>query len=410
MKDNDIEIIDDNIDINVEPNNSTDVVMPETIDLEPQVIDTKIDKKKIKKEEKQPIVKNKEETTNVSDDSQVTIIETSVTKGAVGSQVIGSIDGDSATPTNNPLPEPIDISVKQKVDKSRIKKVKVVSKKERIMTALISLFVIIVLAGSGYAIYYFGYKNNPGRFNLKTIYLELGDKLPNSVSYYIDGKNQYDDMEYNLDISSVSQNKIGTYTYSVSHKNVSKVAQVIVRDTKAPTITLKDTELLVFQKGSKVNKDSIVLFCEDLSNCTYKTEYEINTETPGEKEITIIARDDVGNETKENVTIKIIDIQKTLICTSSDVESDDKTYKTNNVYTLYFDGNDYLVKQNGVIQYTYSDYNAYFEKLNELQNDNEYKFNRTNFTYTKAVDVDTNNLTNLNDLVNYYNDNGYSCK
>ena len=409
MKDNDIEIIDENSQTMVDNNESTNVVVPEinNIDMEPQVLDTKVDKKSLKQQE-QKVEDNT--TSNLEQTSSVTIVETSVTKGATGSEVIGNIQGESVIPTNNKLPDPIDITVKQKTDKSKVKKVKVVSKKDRIISIIVSLFVIIVLVGSGYAVYYFGYKTNPSRYTLKTIYLELGDKLPSTVSYYVQSTNQFDDMEYNLDISNVSQNTIGTYTYTVTHKNVSKVAQVIVRDTKAPVLTLKDKELLVFQKNSKVTKDSIVLFCEDLSNCTFKTEFDINTETPGEKEVNSIARDDVGNETKETVKIQIIDIQKTLVCTSSNVESEDKSYFTNNIYTLNFDGNDYLVKQSGVIQYTYNDYAAYFAKLEEIQNNTEYKINRTNFTYTKEIEVETNNLTSLSDLVNYYNDNGYTCK
>ena len=162
--------------------------------------------------------------------------------------------------------------------------------------------------------------------------------------------------------------------------------------------------------NSKVSKDDLVSICEDLSNCTFKTEYDINTETPGEKDILIIARDDVGNETKETVKIKIIDIQKTLICTSVDVEAADKTHKSNTIYTLNFDGNDYLVKQSGVIQYTYTDYGAYFEKYNELQNDTKYVFNRMNFTYTEPVEVKTNNYTRFNDLVKYYTESGYTCR
>jgi len=432
MEDNNIEIIDDNTEAQVDNKESASVVMPEikdSSDLEPQVIETVIDKKALKKQEKQkkleekqrlkeekknktkPIKEVNEFSSNVEDSSQVTIIETAITKGSYGSQTIGNIDGESVIPTNTPLPEPVDITVKQKTDnKSKTKKIKVVSKKEKVMSILISIFVILGFAGAGFAIYYFGYKTNPSLYTLKTIYLELGDHLPSTVSYYIQNSNQYDDMEYNLDLSKVSQSTIGSYPYTVTHKTVSKTSQVIVRDTKAPVLTLKEKEVLVFQKNAKVGKDDIVVSCEDLSNCTYKTEYDINTESPGEKEVTIIARDDVGNEAREVVTIKIIDIQKTITCTSSDVESSDSKFKYNYIYTLSFDGNDYLVRQKGITQYTYSDYAAYYEKYDELKNDSNYSFDRISFAYSEPTEVKTNNLTNLNDLVKYYNDSGYTCK
>ena len=435
MEDNNIEIIDDNNEVKVDNNQSTSVVVSdnksEVTMGQTQVIETVLDKKQLKKQEKQKKLEEKKRkklekknkgknidinqqntnTSNVEEASEITIVETAITKGASGSQVIGNIEGESIYPTNVPLPEPIDITVKQKLNnKSKVQKVKIVSKKEKIFSVLISIFVILGFLGGGFAIYYFGYKTNPSLYTLKTIYLELGEHLPSTVSYYIENSNQYDDMEYNLDISNVAQNIIGTYTYTVSHKNVKKSAQVIVRDTLPPTLTIKDEKNLVFQKNSKVSKENIVSLCEDLSNCTYKTEYDISTESPGEKEITVIARDDVGNETRKQVTINIIDVQKILVCTSPDVESPDKKFKYNNVYTLSFDGNDYLVKQSGVIQYTYSDYAAYFDKLNELQSDSKYIFNRTNFSYTEPGEVKTNNLTKFNDLVSYYNENGFTCK
>lgn len=416
MKENNIEIIDENNEVIVDNNESASVIMPETKKEETQVQPSEpvVDKKMLKEQKKLNKKKKKEEVADapmVEESSDITIIETAVTKGATGSQVLGNIEGDSVIATNNPLPDPIDITVKRKGnDKAKTKKVKVLSKKEKIAGFFLRLFVVLVLAGGGFSVYYFGFKTNPSRFTLKTIYLELGDHLPNTVSYYIDNSNKYDDMEYNLNIDGVKQNTIGTYTYTVTHKGVTKTAQVIVRDTKAPVLKIKDKEHLMFQKNASVNKDDIVISCEDISNCTYKTEYEISTETPGEKEINIIARDEAGNETKEAVTIRIVDIQKSVVCTSSDIESTDKKFKQNDVYTLFFDGNDYLVRYSGIKLYTYTDYEAYFAKLEELQSDSNYTFNRTNFTYSEATEVKTNNYTSLSELINYYNDNGFTCK
>ena len=441
MKDNNLEIVDNNVQ--TDNQQSASVVMPETkkdTSMEPQVLDVPVDKKELKrlekqrrKEEKQKL---KEEVRRLKEekkgkgkkvaeevkpeekvveqpktDEPVTIVETAITKGASGSQVIGNINGDIIEPTNIPLPEPIDITVKQKVNtKSKNKKVKVISKREKVVSIIVSIVVVLIIAGVGFGVYYFGYKTNPSIYNLKNIYLELGEQLPTTVANYIDNPNQYDDMEYVLDLSNVAQNIVGTYNYTVKHKNVVKSAQIIVRDTTAPVLTIKDSSTLVFQLNSKVNKDNIVESCEDLSNCTYKTEFDINTEEPGEKEINIIAKDDVGNETIEKVTIKIIDIKKTLICTSKDVDSSDKKFKYNNVYTLNFDGNDYLVQKSGVTLYTYNDYSAFFAKYNEYFGRDEYVFDRMTFTYTEKIEVNTGNYTKFNDLVNYYNENGFTCK
>ena len=412
-----IEIIDDDTSVNVDNEQSTIVGVPEeesVID-KTQVLDTRIDKKELRKQEKLRKQENKKSdvnaSSNVYDNEPINIVETAVTKGSSGSEVIGNINGETITPTNNPIPSPIDITVKQKVNnKNNNKKVKVVSKRERIVSIIVSIFVIIVLGGAGYAAYYFGYKTNPSRFEIKNIYLELGDELPSAISYYVSSANQLDDMEYTLDISNVAQNSVGSYTYSVKHKNVTKTAQVIVRDTKSPKITIKDKSELVFKKDSKVTKDDIVLSCEDISNCTYKTEYEVSTENPGDKEITVIARDDSGNESREVVTIRIVDIQKILVCTSKETVSEDNSYSVVNIDTLSFDSNDYVVLKSGVKQYTYSDYSAYFAKLKELQDNERYIFNRTNFTYTEENDVENTNLTKYDEIMNFYTDKGYTCK
>lgn len=403
MKDNSIEIIDDE-EINVDEKTSANVDVQQNsianID-KTQIIDTKVDNSNNTKNST---------TSNVDANAPVTLVETAVTKGSAGSQVVGNINGDSIIPTNNPLPTPIDITVKQKNNnKNNNKKVKIVSKKEKIMSIIISIFVLIVLGGAGYAIYYFGYKNNPNLFELKNIYLELGEELPNSASSYIKSSKQIDEMEYKIDTSSVVKNTVGSYTYSVNHKGVTKTAQIIIRDTKAPVLTLKDQKELIFQKDSKIAKTDLVVSCEDISNCTYKTEYDVSTEDAGEKQVVIVARDDIGNETKEVVTITIIDVQKKLECTSQESEADDKSYKYVLIDTLSFDSNDNLVLKSGVKKYIYSDYSAYFTKLNELKDNENYEFDRTNFSYTEKNEVDVNNLTSLSDITNYYSEKGYIC-
>ena len=203
MKDENIQIVDNNSTSQVDNNESTNVVMPETKDVtqETQVISTQVDKKELKRQEKQkrqeeklrlkeekrrlkeerknkgkkgttPETQQNNNTNELEKTVPVTIVETAITKGASGSQVIGKINGDVVEPTNIPLPEPIDITVKPKVDnKTKTKKVKVVSKRERMVSIIMSFFVIIVLAGAGFCAYYFGYKTNPSIFTLKNIYV-----------------------------------------------------------------------------------------------------------------------------------------------------------------------------------------------------------------------------------------------
>ncbi|MBR1416508.1 MAG: hypothetical protein IJ572_01660 [Bacilli bacterium] len=422
MKDNDIEIVDNNTDTKTqtESNASASLNVPQnnTQDMKPQVIDTKVDKKKLK-EEKKLAKKNKKKknenvqvTSNVADNQTVNIVETAIVKGSSGSQTIGNINGEEITPTNAPLPSPIDITIKKNtVTKNPEKRVKIVTKREKIISIVITILVIAILGASGYGIYYFAYLNNPAIYDVKNITLELGNELPNSATYYITSSKQIDDMEYTIDLSNVTQNQVGTYMYSVSHKNVTKSGQIIVRDTTPPKLVIKNSEDLVFMKDTSVKKEDIVESCEDVSECTYKTEFEVYTETAGDKSIKVIARDNQGNQTEETVTIKVIDIKKTITCTSLEVPSSDGAYNTSDVYTLNFDSNDYLVIKSGAKKYTYIDYSAYFAVYNKYKEDSNYKFDKSTFSYSvENNDINTNNLTKLTDLMTYYTSMNYVCE
>ncbi len=351
-------------------------------------------------------------TSNVADANSINIVETSTIKGASGSSVIGSIDNGVAQANSNPLPQNIDLSKPQAEDKNtKTKKVKVMSKKDKVISVLVTIFVILVLGASGYSAYYFGYATNPSLYEVKTITLELGDTLPSTVSYYIDSPLPLDDMEYSVDTSQVAYDIVGTYKYSVKHKNVTKTGQVIVKDTKAPELTFKDTAKLVFLVGDKITKDNLVEKCIDISKCEYKLEAEIDTSSAGEKTVNVIATDEKENQKTYTTTVKVYDIQRVVSCESTPILSENGAYTTSSLVELNFDGNDQLVLSKKYKKSTYTDYAAYFDVLDNYRNDETYKFDNISFTY-KVVDDSEEiiNVTAFNDVIKYYSDNGYTCK
>src|SRR5574344_2558390 len=132
--------------------------------------------------------------------SSVEIKETATIKSEVGTSVIGKINGEKIVPTNNPLPDKIDITIKQTVNrKTNNKKIKIITKREKIMNIISFIIVLLVLVGGGFSLYYFGYLNNPSNFKTKNLSFEVGSTLPNSASYYITSPINIDDMEYNID-------------------------------------------------------------------------------------------------------------------------------------------------------------------------------------------------------------------
>ena len=350
-------------------------------------------------------------TSNVHDVNNINIVETATLQGASGSSIIGSIEGDSVSANNNPLPKSIDLSKPQEEKKEKTKKVKVVTKKEKIISILVTIFVIIVIGAAGFAAYYFGYLKNPSIFSVKTINLELGEALPTSVSYFVDSPLQLDDMEYTVDTSQVADDIVGTYTYYVTHKNVVKSGQVIVKDSIPPELKFKNDGKLVFMLNTKITKNDLVESCEDISNCEYKLEAEIDSSTPGDKVINVIAKDDKNNQKTYTVTAKVYDIQRTVSCESAPIPSENQTYTTINLIELNFDKNDELVLTKKYKQNTFSDFFAYFDEEDKYKNDEKYVFDRASFSY--KVEDDSNeviNVTSFNDVIKYYSDKSYTCK
>ena len=356
-------------------------------------------------------VDNSNITSNVDESNTINIVETSTIKGAAGSAIIGSITNEGVVPNNNPLPQSIDLGEEVVHDKkNKIKKIKVKSKKEKIISFFSTIFTIAVLGIAGYCGYYFGYQNNPNLYNVKTINLELGDTLPNTVSFYVTSPLPLDDMEYSVDTSQVANDITGSYSYYVTHKNVTKIGQIIVKDTKAPVVTFKDAKYLIFAKGYKLTKDDLVESCEDISNCEVRMESGLDTTLAGEKEVSVTAVDDKDNKKTYSVKIKVVDIKRTINCVGVSSLSADQAYSTQDVYELNFDGNDELVLTRKYKKNVYFDYGLYYKAKRENKDKEEYQFDSN--TFTEKIEEEykgTINVTSLGDVINYYSNNSYTC-
>ena len=338
----------------------------------------------------------------------VEIKQTATIKSEIGTSVIGQINGDTITATNNPIPEKIDISIKpQNVTKINNKKVKVMTKREKIMNVLSVILVVLVIAGGGVAIYYFGFLNNPNNFNVKNLSFELGSELPTGVSNYITSSNKIDGMEYSLDISKVNST-VGSYGYTVTYKGVTKNGTITIKDTQAPVVTIKDN--LSFVKGAVITKEDIVNTCVDLSNCSYDLEKSVDTSISGTFNVNVIAKDDVGNSVTTVAKISIVDISKTIVCTSTSEIATDKSYSTIIEDTINFDSNDKLVSASSKKIVSYIDLNQFFTLYNSEKDNSIYSFDKVKFNYSMKNDIDLNNLNNYNEINSSYTEKGFTCK
>lgn len=347
-------------------------------------------------------------TSTSNNNNPIEIKETTTLKSEAGTKVIGEVNGDNVTITAQELPKSIDISVKPpKVETIGPKKVKIVTKRQKTAKILVTLLVILILAGGGYAAYYFLYAQNNNLFEAKNVTVEAGTTLPTSASYYVKTSKTIDDMEYTIDLSGVASS-IGTYNYTINHNGVIKMGTVTIKDSKGPEVIFKDN--LQFNKGSAITKDDLVKECNDISNCTFELATSVNTSVAGDVEITINAKDDVGNVTNATATIKIIDISKVLVCTSAAEKASDGTYTTKLVDSLSFDSSNNLVSSTGKKVYTYIDYSSYFEIYNAQQNNKEYNFDKKTFSYWQSNDVLVSNLKTFDEINTFYTSNNYSCE
>ena len=353
------------------------------------------------------------ENTTPVDDNSVAIKQTSTLKNEAGTMVIGEVGNDGVKAINNSLPTSIDISndelPSQKEDRrEKRRRIKIQTKRDKRRTLIsIILFIVVLLAGGGSA-YYFLYIDNDNLFEAKNVTFELDQELPKSATYYVDSKKKINDMEYEIDLSSVSK-AVGTYSYIVKHNKITKTGLVTIKDTKGPVITLK--EKLKFSKDSDIRKEDIVESCVDQSNCTYDLEDKIDSSNVGNQDIVITAKDNVGNETKTNATIEIFEVAKTVVCINEDKESSDKKYKEHSEDTIYFDNYNNLIYVQGKKVVTYNDFMEYFDLQNKEKDNSDYVFDGANFAYSTFNKSLYDKDTGLYDeVMNVYKDKGYTCK
>lgn len=135
------------------------------------------------------------------------------------------------------------------------------STKSVIKYILIVLFVLGVLIG-GYI-----YFHNSNILRLNNIVVEVGDKLSDDIDVYVKNKIQNIN-DYKLNLFGVPMDddgntiEVGKFKYTVKFGNQKKSAKIIVKDTKAPIVSVKDLTIGV---SEKFMLDDFIESCEDFS-------------------------------------------------------------------------------------------------------------------------------------------------
>ena len=132
---------------------------------------------------------------------------------------------------------------------------------------------------------------------IKEFNLELGDELDKKdiLLNYDEDKNAVEQSE----IDKINKKEVGEYELTVSINGEEETIKIVIKDTKAPDLKLKDVSIYDDEKVS--GKDAFIKSAEDASGevkTTMKT--EIDYSKIGEQEITIEAEDKYGNKVEKN--------------------------------------------------------------------------------------------------------------
>ena len=344
------------------------------------------------------------EVQNINSDA-INIKETTTLKNEAGTTVIGEINGESATTVSETMPESIDVNAKTSaIDTSNKKKVSIKTPKQKMTTIIIIAIIVLVVGVGGYFGYTFIVNNNVS-FEAKNLSFEVGTPLPTSVQQYIETSSKVKYEEFSLDVSQVG-NEIGEYTYTITRKGETKTGKITIQDTVGPVVTFKEN--LLFAKDTQITKDLLVSDCSDPSNCVYDLTDAIDSSVAGSQEVTISAKDDLGNVS--NVVTDISIISKSLTCKGKETPAEDGTNTERLEDVFYFDDNDQLISSVGKKVTTFIDYGSYFALLNDEENKGKYNFDRKTFSYWVTNDVLYGNGTTIDDIKTYYSTNEYTCE
>lgn len=191
---------------------------------------------------------------------------------------------------------------------------------------LVSLLVLLILGIFG-GLYYFYFHNE--NIKLKNITIELGQKVPNDVNFYIKGNNTYN-YELNLNNIAVDKqgntNSVGEYSYTIKTNKETKKGKIYVKDTTFPIVQLRE---LTIGLNEVFEIDDYVVSCEDLSlvcNVEYVNEddYDLNKKE-GEYIVDLKISDKYHNSVKK----------KTKLIVSQNASLSEMKAKDNEVSKIY---------------------------------------------------------------------------
>lgn len=189
---------------------------------------------------------------------------------------------------------------------------------------VIIIVAVVLVLGIGGICAGFAWKDY-NRYEVKQdrIIVELGEGVSGNPADYIEAGEKALE-ETRLDTSKVDNMTVGTYTIHAAWKKHTIDIEVVVKDTVAPEITLKDTKNLKVMAGQELKATDLVADTLDLAGIksvsfdSNQIELVSDSENPldkiglkfdtaGEQTVKFIAEDNNGNKAEKEITVKIIE-------------------------------------------------------------------------------------------------------
>lgn len=133
------------------------------------------------------------------------------------------------------------------------------------------------------------------------ITLEYGNKLTKQDLLF--NFDEYQDTVNQEDLDVINNSDVGEYELKSNYQGQEKITKIIIQDTVAPELVLKNVSLYTGQTLTDANQ--FVEKAEDLAGVTLNILTEINYSTIGDQEVTIEATDGHGNKTSQKAILTI---------------------------------------------------------------------------------------------------------
>lgn len=226
------------------------------------------------------------------------------------------------------------------------------------------ILILLLIVGIGVGLYYFlvyAKNNTQDTVLLEDKTVELGEDLNEDIRTYAKNAN-----DCSIDLSNVDVSKIGKYEYKVKCSKKEYTANVEVKDTTPPQITLAPKNIKL---NDTIDPRDFVLASYDLSDITYSFTEDITnyTKAYGVYVVGIEAKDVYNNKTVDHAILIVSNVVATkfLSATKEQTTTYNATLTIND--KIGFNNTNYYVNATRIYEYAFKNEDDYKKAKSEYE-------------------------------------------